>query len=197
MRMILVHGYQANPDMNFHPWLRRELTARGFEVVSPPLPFSGEADPMECLKELERTVGRVDAQTMLLGHSLGGVLALRFLEAAEAAAPPQAVILVGTPWSIKSENARPFFLTEFDFEVVMWKAREFVVVHSKDDRLVPFDHAEKYAKVLEADLIATEGDGHYMGLEYPVLLKTILQKSEPSPDLAPGKSLPDDYQEWR
>ena len=40
MRVILVHGFNANPQMNFHPWLADKLRATGFEVVAPSLPLS-------------------------------------------------------------------------------------------------------------------------------------------------------------
>lgn len=197
MRIILIHGYNSGPDQNFHPWLAKELRDRGFEVIAPQIPLEGEVDPLACIETLVKAVGQLDDETIILGHSLGAVLALRYLEAAEAMATPRAVILVGAPWMTKSEKTRNLFLSEFDYEVVMWKTKEFVVVHDREDKLVPFDHAEKYQKMLQAELVESTGNDHYMEAEYPILLQTVLKKSEPLPEIQPGASLPDEYQSFR
>lgn len=193
MRIVLIHGYNSSPTENFHPWLARELKDRGFEVIAPKLPLEGEVESVACIESLVKAVGRLDEQTIILGHSLGGVLALRYLEAAEAATIPRACILVGSPWQTKSEKIRGLFLSEFDYDVVTWKAREFVIVHDKEDKLVPFDHAEKYARMLQAELIATSGNDHFMEKEYPILLETVVKKSQPRPPIQPGMSLRDAY----
>lgn len=197
MRVVLIHGYNANPEMNFHPWLLKELKDRGVEVIAPKLPLEGEPSPLECVEALIQAVGQLDDQTVIVGHSLGGVVALRYLEAAEAASTPRAVILVGSPWLIKNEKIKSFFLSDFDYDVVMWKAKEFVIVHDKEDKLVPFDHAQKYAKMLGGELVATEGQDHFMEAEYPILLDVILRKLQPFPPIEPGMTLPDVYTETR
>lgn len=193
MRIVLIHGYNSGPDQNFHPWLAEQLRSRGFEVIAPKIPLEGEPEALACIEALVAAVGRLDEKTIILGHSLGGVMALRYLEAAEAASTPRAVILVGTPWQTKSEKTRNLFLSEFDYDVVAWKAKEFVVVHDKQDSMVPFDHAQKYQKMLNADLVETTGDDHFMDAQYPVLLETIIRKSEPLPPIEPGFTLPNRY----
>ncbi len=193
MRVVLIHGYNSSPEENFHPWLARELKARGFEVIAPKLPLVEEPNVTECIQALALAVGRLDENTIIVGHSLGGVLALRYLEAAEAASIPRATILVGAPYQTKSEKIRGVFLSEFDYDVVAWKAREFLIVHDKEDKLVPFDHAEKYARMLQGELVPTTGDDHFMEKEYPVLLEIILKAAQPLPPMQPGMSLPDAY----
>jgi len=163
-------------------------------LLAPKLPLENEPDALVCIEALVKEVGRLDEDTIVLGHSLGGVLALRYLEAAEAISTPRAVILVGAPWQTKSEKTKGLFLTEFDYDVVMWKAKEFVVIHDKEDKLVPFDHAEKYQRMLNAELVATTGQDHFMEAQYPILLETVLKKTEPMPVIDPGAHIPDFYQ---
>lgn len=193
MRIVLIHGYNSGPDQNFHPWLAAQLKEQGFEVIAPKLPLEGEPDALACIDALVTAVGRLDEKTIIVGHSLGAVLALRYLEAAEAASTPRAVILVGAPWQTKSEKIKNLFLSEFDYDVVAWKAKEFVVIHDKEDQLVPFDHAQKFQKMLNAELIEASGADHFMDAQYPILLQTILKKSEPLPPIEPGHSLPNRY----
>ncbi len=193
MRIILIHGFNANPEMNFHPWLRDELHKEGFEVLAPELPFSGEPDLAEWLKAMEELVGRLEPDDIILGHSLGGVMALRYLEAAEMTGTPRAVVLVAAPWSLKGNAMQSFFTHELDADVLMWKANDFIIVHSKDDDKVPFDHAEKYAKMLKGKLLTREGEDHYMAEQYPVLLEIIQRLAEKDYEIHPGEGLPDDY----
>lgn len=193
MRIILVHGYKASPKTNFWPWLQRELTDRRFEIVMPELPTPENPDRDAWTKALLEAVGPLSDQDILVGHSLGGAAALRLLEAAEARTTPHACVLISTPWMIKDERFRSFFLTELDHDVLMWRASKFVVVHAKDDGVIPVSHADRYAQVFHANLITPEAGGHFDGPEYPAILDAILKVAEEPIVYAPGMSLPDEY----
>lgn len=193
MRIVCVPGYKATPDSNFFPWLKDEFRRRGHDVVVANLPNPEAPERDEWNKALLDQVGAVDNETIIVGHSLGGAAALRFLEAAEAFSTPHALVLVATPWMIGSEQFRGFFMTELDYEVLMWKASKVAVIHAKDDPTIPFDHAEKYAKVLHARLVPSETGGHFQGTEYPVILDTILSLIDEPVVYAPGQTLDDEY----
>lgn len=208
MRIILIHGFNANPTMNFHPWLRDELHAAGFEVVAPELPLKsvvrepGEViDPqavegidMPALMEvMKKEIGYLKNEDILLGHSLGALAILQYLEAVEMTETPRAVILVGAPWKVSRPELRRLFVDDLDADVLMWKAREFIVIHSSDDKLVPVEHGRKLADQLRARLIETATDDHYMGPRYPILKEIILEIAKTPFDYAPGQSLEDQY----
>ena len=197
MRVILVHGFNANPQMNFHPWLGQQLRNRGFEVVMPNLPLSSqeEINLPEIIEKMKEEVGYLKSDDILLGHSLGAFIILQYLEAIEMTQTPRAVILVAAPWNVSRPELRRLFFVDLDADVLMWKAREFVVVHSHDDKLVPFEHGEKLATQLKARLVATEGNGHFMDQEYPILLETIEEIAKRPFEFVPGMSLEDDYKD--
>jgi uncharacterized protein len=193
MRVILVHGYKASPKTNFWPWLERELKDRRFEVVAPELPTPETPDRDAWTKALLEAVGPLSDQDIIVGHSLGGAAALRLLEAAEARTTPHACVLISTPWMIKDDRFRSFFLTELDHDVLMWRASKFVVIHAKDDTVIPINHADRYAQVFHANLVTPETGGHFDGPEYAVILESILKVSEEPIVYAPGMSLADEY----
>ena len=197
MRIILIPGYKATPASGFFPWLYEELRKAGHEVLVVNLPEVEAPDRDAWTKALLEQVGAVDDETVIVGHSLGGAAALRFLEAAEAFTTPHALILISTPWMINSEQFRGFFMSELDFEVLMWKASKFVVVHSRDDKTIPFDHAEKYVKVLHARLVEAQDAGHFTGTEYPILLETIKEVCAEPVVYAPGETLPDEFSDLK
>lgn len=195
MRIILIHGLKASSKTGFFPWLQNALHAKGHEVVIPDLPDPEHPDPEVWTKTLLEEVGVIDDETIIVGHSLGAAQALRFLEAAEVRSTPKGCILISAPWMIRSDDLRGFFLSELDFDVLMWKASKFTVIHSRDDKVIPFDHAEKYASVLHAKLVErNEGEGHFKDADqYPIILEEI-EKMIAEPVLYdPGQGLDDEY----
>jgi len=199
MRVISVHGFNASPEMNFHPWLASRLKDRGFDVVTPTLDLSADRqiDLNTVIEEMKTQVGFLKSTDIVLGHSLGAFIVLQYLEAVEMTETPRAVILVAAPWHVGKPELQRLFIADLDADVLMWKAREYYVVHDKDDDMVPFEHGEKLAKALKAKLVVTEGDGHFMDAQYPVLLETIERIADTPFEYAPGAALDDDYKDIR
>lgn len=166
---------------------------RGHEVLVPNLPNPEAPDPEEWTKALLDTVGAVDDQTIVVGHSLGATSALRLLEASEARSTVKGCILISPPWMIRHEKFRGFFFSDLDFDVLMWKSSLFTVIHSQDDEVIPYDHAEKYARLLQARLVERQSDGHFDGNKYPVILEEIERIVNTTIEYAPGQALPDEY----
>ena len=195
MRIILVHGFNASPQTNFNPWLRDELHAKGFQVVAPELPLksSDELDLPTIIEAMKKEIGYLKNEDILIGHSLGALVILQYLEAVEMIETPRAVILVGAPFKVARPELRRLFVDDLDADVLMWKSREYVVIHSLDDKLVPIEHGRKLAEQLRARMIETETDGHFMDAQYPILRDTILQIAATPFDYAPGESLEDQY----
>lgn len=196
MRVILIHGFNASPEMNFHPWLAGALRNKGFEVITPKLNLNnGEIDLPGIIEDMKTQVGYLKGEDIILGHSLGAFIVLQYLEAIEMTETPRAVVLVAAPWKVSKPELRQLFIADLDADVLMWKAREFVVIHSKDDKLVPIDHGRKLAKALKARIVETESDDHYMEKEYPVLVQTIQEIADTPFEFAPGESLENDFEE--
>ena len=84
-------------------------------------------------------------------------------------------------------------MSELEYDVLPWKAHEYKVIHAKNDPKVPFDHGQKYAALLKAELIAPETGEHFQGETYPVILETILKAAESPIIYEPGMSLDDDF----
>lgn len=195
MRIIILHGFNATPSDHFYPSLASDMRALGYDVVVPTLSLvTGEAFSLPTIiDELKKQVGFIKKDDILVGHSLSSFIILQYLEAVEMTETPRAVVLVAPPWSVSRPELRPLFIVDLDADVLMWKAREFVVIHSKDDTLVPVVHGKHLARALKARWIETENDGHFMDTKYPALSEQI-DKIINTPFLyAPGSSLEDDY----
>ncbi|HEY4508564.1 MAG TPA: alpha/beta hydrolase [Candidatus Paceibacterota bacterium] len=78
-RVFLIHGWDANPNNHWFPWLSLELKARGFEVNAPQMPNTANPKVNEWLGFLSDYVGKPGKETYFVGHSLGCIAIARYL----------------------------------------------------------------------------------------------------------------------
>ena len=76
---VILHGYTGRNDKNFIPWLKHELEQRGAKVQAPQLPNTDNPTEIEQVQYVLDNVA-FDENTVLIGHSLGGLVAMRVLE---------------------------------------------------------------------------------------------------------------------
>ncbi len=76
---VILHGYTGRNDKNFIPWLKHELEQRGTKVQAPQLPNTDNPTEVEQVQYVLDHV-QFDENTVLIGHSLGGLVAMRVLE---------------------------------------------------------------------------------------------------------------------
>ncbi len=68
------------PTTHFFPWLKRELEAEGYEVESLSMPDSDNPRMEAWVSYLEQVVGTPSEDVIIVGHSMGGATAPRYLE---------------------------------------------------------------------------------------------------------------------
>jgi predicted alpha/beta hydrolase family esterase len=126
------------------------------------------------MKKVAPLARKWSRSTLLVGHSLGGVLALRLLEDV-VRTPVRATVLVASPYAsaFKVEPLMHFFDKPIDWPLVRERAGEIIVVHAKDDPLVPYDHALRYREALGAKIVTVRKGGHLTAKTCDPLLKTI------------------------
>ncbi|MCK6424820.1 MAG: alpha/beta fold hydrolase [Burkholderiaceae bacterium] len=96
--LLLIHGYQCN--RGFWIWLRPRLEAAGWTVATLNVePILGDIDAMvdgveQRLRALRQATGA--AQVILVGHSMGGLIARAYLRRF-GAAQVNAVVTLGSP----------------------------------------------------------------------------------------------------
>lgn len=76
---VILHGYTGSNQTNFIPWLKAELEQRGAKVQAPQLPNTDNPTEVEQVQYVLDHV-QFDENTVLIGHSLGGLVAMRVLE---------------------------------------------------------------------------------------------------------------------
>jgi uncharacterized protein len=163
--VFIFHGTEGHPDENWFPWLKREMEQRSCRVIVPqfPSPPVVPAKIAEWFEVLKRHEPDMDENTILIGHSLGGVFALRVLE--RIARPIKAAVFVGTPIGIQPiqyfDRDKSFSGFRFDWKTIRTKARYFDVYHSDNDEYVDLENGKELAQHLGVELSFIPNAGHF------------------------------------
>lgn len=151
-RLILLHSYGRTSGDNWYQSVGQAVTDVFGSVEIPDLPDPEVARAADWLSALEQL--QPDEQTVLVGHSLGGTLILRYLEQAQRSVA--GIMLVAAPINDLARNDlhdTGFFTGDFDWSAIQQKAAKRYVVGSTDDPTVPFWQAESIALNLPGELI--------------------------------------------
>lgn len=178
---IIIHGTEGYPEQNWFPWLKKELEQQDYKVSvpqfpSPPVVPAKISEWFDVLKGYE-----LDEDTLLIGHSLGGVFTLRILERLDH--PVKAAFFVGTPVGIKPityyDRDLAFSGFEFNWDKIRRNAKRFVAFQSDDDPYVDLENGRSLAEKLGIILHFVPNSGHFNAkagyTEFPDLLKEIMQ----------------------
>lgn len=76
--VLIIHGYGANSDECFYPWLKRKLENLGYKVELPSLPNTDRPSADEQVEYiLENYPGKKD---IIVSHSFGTCVAMKLVE---------------------------------------------------------------------------------------------------------------------
>jgi len=143
------------------------------------MPNSAHPDCQEWVDHLKKIVEQVDEDTFFVGHSLGPIAILRFLETLPAGQKAGGVIMVsGFPESLGIPETESFFAGPLDYEKIKKSADKFEAINSDNDPYVPINRGEMLRDRLGAKLTILHNHGHIsvdVGLtELPIVLEKIM-----------------------
>ncbi len=163
--VVFIHGYNASPEMNWYPEMRRELDNLRIPYRMPALPGGDHPQIREWLKIIDQPVKSIKGDVVLVGHSLGTRAVLLYLERSKK--PVKGVLLV-SPFSndlknagIRGQGYSDFFEHEIDLSEIKKLSPKFIVMHSKDDQRIPFEQGKEIAEELGADFVVYEDKRHF------------------------------------
>lgn len=182
-RVFIIHGYGGDPSGGWKPWLARRLKEKGFDVRVPPMPDASHPRKDAWVAEIARLVGLPRSDDVFVGHSLGCIAIIRYLETS----PPghhvaKAIFVAGFYEELGPEydELLSFLDTPVDWTGVEAACRSFAVIHSDDDDSVPLQRGLDLAAKLGVDADVQTGFGHFSGddgvMELPSILPHFPQK---------------------
>lgn len=174
---IILHGFEGRPDGNWIPWLKSELEKKGGLVINPPLPNPDAPNVEEQIKFIADNA-QFNESTILVGHSLGAVVAMKALER-KGVKIKKLVLLSGFLQDNPEEPYLSTFNWEFDLEKIKSLAQEIVIIHDKNDTNIPKEKAIDLTEKLGVEPILIEAkEEHISAKEEPEILTPILVETK-------------------
>lgn len=184
-KVLLIHGFAADSNMHWFPWMKRELERIGFEVFAPDLPESAHPDLESWMHVLLPYVQQMGHDDVIIGHSLGSKAALHLLEKADKKIGY--LFLVGTAigevaerdWNVVQQDfhqqdisaLRRFWEIPVDWDKVEKLAWSKNVIVSDDDPLI--SHKDRGALKPGWYFRLWHGFGHFLVTKVPELFEVI------------------------
>jgi hypothetical protein len=188
-RAIIVHGWSGTPEEGWFPWLKKELEARGFQVIVPQLPDTDNPRPEAWVPSLAAAVGTPDAETYFIGHSMGCQTIARYLAGLDDSTQVGGVVYVAgffdslTLGEDEEEKVWDAWKnTPIDLSYVRARAPKSIAIFSDDDPFVPLSNQNDFRDVLNSEIIVEHGKNHFNEgsgfLELPIALESVLKLAQ-------------------
>lgn len=143
--------------------MKQELEAKGLKVFVPKFPTPEGQSLQAWLDVLKPWRDKINPETILIGHSLGGIFTLKLLEILQQ--PIKLAVLVGTPigvgWIKNFEQDKAFAGFDFDWNKIKQNAKNFIVYHSNNDPYVGLENGQNLARHLGVELSFIPNAGHF------------------------------------
>ena len=117
-----------------------------------------------------------DGEAILVGHSLGASVLLKYVSEETADRPVAGLFLVATPywgaedWEVGEYELHPDFASKLPEDLPVF------LYHSRDDEVVPFAHLALYAEKLpRATVREFDGRGHQFDADLSEVARDIEQ----------------------
>jgi hypothetical protein len=155
-RVVMVHGWYGHPTDGWWPWLRHELEKLGYQTVAPQMPDIETPTITAWVSELSKAIGELDNDTYLVGHSLGCITILRYLESLGTSnTRAGGTILVAGFTEDLSFNGYDGTLANFFTNPINWSAikehcGKFWVISSDNDPTVSMVNHQRLVEALDA-----------------------------------------------
>ena len=164
----------------------REDLGDEFEVFTPAMPNKLNASYKEWKIWFERYLEYLHDDVILVGWSLGGAFLSKYLIENDLPFKVKALFLLAAVYGDGSlvdeesgEDAGDFLYDVNRLSDIANKVGRITIMHSKDDFVVPYEHALKYKEALpEAALLTFEDKHHFLVEELPELLTEIRKISD-------------------
>lgn len=161
--VVFIHGagdgaYDA--DASLADSLAEEL---GQTVHYPHMPEDDDGDDTEWIRAIDEEINKAASPVVVVGHSAGGYVLLKYLATGPVAATIAAVCIIAAPfpggdpdWTFAG------FALPADLAQRLPPSAQVFVYASEDDEVVPFAHRDLYAAAIPGAQTRTTHGGHQL-----------------------------------
>jgi pimeloyl-ACP methyl ester carboxylesterase len=152
----------------------RAILGEGYVVHYPLLPNDESAPDFGRKKQNGREISLIKNEIILVGHSLGASMLLKYLSESTLQKNIAGVFLIATPFWRGDEDWKQGFKLQDNFGDKLPKDVPVFLYHCRDDEEVPFDHLKLYAQnISRANIREIASGGHQLNNDLSLVAKDI------------------------
>ena len=179
-KYVLLHGFKGTPNDTIYPWLKNKLESRGHSVIVPDLPNTNNPSEKEQVEAALKATD-YDENTILYGHSLGTVVAMKVAEKLDKKI--KGLVLAGAFVDAKfkdyKRNFEDKFTWSYDVNKIKKNCSYITILHDINDVAISSDQADRVEQMLSVPVqrvIANEP--HFDADQEQSILKALLPSIE-------------------
>jgi len=158
-KVLILHCWYGDPESNWYLWLKKELEAKDYQVFVPTLPTMDTNLPdLETQLKYIKDNFKIDEHTLIIGHSLGAVLALRLAEIYKF---KQMILVAGWDFDDLTDQHQKFWPNPINHQLIKNNVNNITYVSSDNDPYVTAFQAEEMSKRLNAKFLLIKNAGHF------------------------------------
>ena len=190
-QVIFIQGFNDYSDRVWPKWMESEFTKAGFDFNFLPMPDVMFPEVDKWVDFLDKQNFKLDSNTYLVAHSLGCITVARYFEKLLNRSKAQACIFIAGFCTIpKLPLLFGFCAKPVDYSKVKKHAKEFIMVISDNDRLIPNSDSLEMAKNVGARVITEHNQGHFTNVKkIPTVVNTILEIEQMKEEVKEMKKL--------
>ncbi len=155
--VLILHAWHNYPADHWYPWLSGELTKKGYSVSIPELPTMNTNLP-DLEAQLPVAAAFLKENTIVIGHSLGSLLAMRL---AEKYSFGKMILVAGWDFNELTTEHRLFWKNPIDHVAIKQHVQDIYCVTSDNDPYITAITAEDMSKRLGGKYVLVKGAGHF------------------------------------
>lgn len=159
-----MHCWGGSSSYCWYPQTKNDLQSHNFQVLIPNMPATSAPKLSLWLPKLEETIGEPDEDLYLIGHSVGCVTIMRYLESLPDNKKVGGVVFVaGFTDDLGYPELTNFFESRLDFQKIRSRSRHFLSIASDNDPYVPLNFVDILKEKLGSETIIKRQMGHFSG----------------------------------
>jgi predicted alpha/beta hydrolase family esterase len=139
----------------------QETLGTEYDVLYPKMPHEENPQGRPWMAEISKELAALEGKVILVGHSAGGGVLLKYLLKENVTKPLAGIFLIAIPhWDPEDDEDEEYTL-HAGFASQLPRGVPIFLYHSRDDEWVPFAHLAFYAeKIPGATVREFDGRGH-------------------------------------
>ncbi|MEI7961132.1 MAG: alpha/beta hydrolase [archaeon] len=178
MKAFIIHGAYGSSKENWIPWLRKNLSKLGIDVVVPDFPTPQGQTIDIWMHMIDAHIKKLDEGAIFIGHSVGCAFILSILEKLKT---PAVGCYFVAGWSgplgkeIDTLN-KSIADRNFNWVKIKSNSRKFVMFASNNDSWVPIEKSKELIGKLSGELVEILDGGHFNTSSGYTEFKPLLEK---------------------